>query len=413
MLFYQRRRCKPIVAVLYVWLILPSVVIANGVETLISELQHPSWTVRRDAAKQLGTLQWGDLPPDNVVIEALAAALVDKETIVRQAAATALGRLSTVSDRIVPLLIKALTDRATGVRETAAKALGQLGAEAKEAVPALTKVFTNHSENSSLRTIAIEALGCMGPAASAAIPQLIAEVTDYRNRSALRIAAAEALGSMGPSASCAAPVLSQILADYSNSSALRHAAATALGYVGSSNQDAVHVLVDTLSDPDAEVREAAAGALGELSVEEASAASELPSLDLTVLRLLGTTIVPLRTLAEWLGAAVAFDPVARTVTIRARLRNIVLRIKSATALVDGRDVSLPVPVFVFEDTTMVPLRFLAECCGTAVDWYANTQEIVLSADARKTRVKVPPTLPETETLLLEAAGLIDPVIPRK
>jgi hypothetical protein len=367
-------RIKLFVVTLCLFLPLWGVVVnAQSVSVLVDELRHPTWTVRRDAAKQLGALDWGDLTPDSSVIEALAACLSDREPAVRLAAATA---------------------------------LGDIGPAAEEAVPALAKVFTNQNNSSDLRAAAVRALGFVGPAAGDAVPEMIGVLTNYHNRSDLRQAAAEALGAMGPAAHSAAPALAQSLADYNNTSAVRQAAATALGHVGSPNEETVHVLVDTLTDPDTTVREAAAGALEELRIEVTSVAPNVPTLDITAWRLTGVTLIPLRAVAEWLGASVAFDPLTRTVTVRDETHHIVLHIGATAAMVDGVDTQLPLPVFIFEEITMVPLRFLAESAGATVEWHAATQEIILSVPEKKARIQLPPTPPETEQALAEAAGLI-------
>ncbi|MGI6608904.1 MAG: copper amine oxidase N-terminal domain-containing protein [Limnochordia bacterium] len=83
-------------------------------------------------------------------------------------------------------------------------------------------------------------------------------------------------------------------------------------------------------------------------------------------------------MAEWLGASVAFDPLTRTVTVRDETHHIISHIGATAATVDGVDTQLPLPVFIFEEITMVPLRFLAESAGATVEWHAATQEIILS-----------------------------------
>ena len=88
----------------------------------------------------------------------------------------------------------------------------------------------------------------------------------------------------------------------------------------------------------------------------------------------GRTLVPVRLIAEKLGAAVTWVPDTRQVLILESGRNIVLTLGSSTALVNGQTVELPggVPAGVVKwdglESTMVPLRFVSEQLGATVDW---------------------------------------------
>ena len=86
----------------------------------------------------------------------------------------------------------------------------------------------------------------------------------------------------------------------------------------------------------------------------------------------GRTLVPVRLIAEKLGAAVTWVPDTRQVLILESGRNIVLTLGSSTALVNGQTVELPggVPAGVVKwdglESTMVPLRFVSEQLGATV-----------------------------------------------
>lgn len=90
------------------------------------------------------------------------------------------------------------------------------------------------------------------------------------------------------------------------------------------------------------------------------------------------TMVPLRLVGEGMGAAVEWQPSSKTVTIRLDGRTIEMTIGRREALVDGGRVALDQPVQVVRGRTMVPLRFVAEHLGLAVEWRQSSRTILLS-----------------------------------
>lgn len=80
----------------------------------------------------------------------------------------------------------------------------------------------------------------------------------------------------------------------------------------------------------------------------------------------GRTLVPIRRVAEALGATVDWKD--GTVMIRKGGKTVVLRIGDPSAEVDGRQVSLDVPAKLSGGRTLVPLRFVGEAFGMAVDY---------------------------------------------
>ena len=90
---------------------------------------------------------------------------------------------------------------------------------------------------------------------------------------------------------------------------------------------------------------------------------------------LGTrTMVPIRTVAEALGATVLWPQGSNQVILRKGADTIVLTLGSADAVVNGQAVPLPdgVPACVVKhqgvERTMVPLRFVSEQLGAQVGW---------------------------------------------
>ena len=83
----------------------------------------------------------------------------------------------------------------------------------------------------------------------------------------------------------------------------------------------------------------------------------------------GRTLVPVRLIAENLGASVTWVPDTRQVILQKGADTIVLTLGSAQALVNGQAVTLPdgIPAGVVKwegkESTMVPLRFVSEQLG--------------------------------------------------
>lgn len=89
------------------------------------------------------------------------------------------------------------------------------------------------------------------------------------------------------------------------------------------------------------------------------------------------TLVPIRHIAEAVGATVTWDQATRTARISHGSRLIEIRIGERTALVDGTPVALDVPAQIRENRTFVPLRFVSESLGFVVTWDESTRTVHL------------------------------------
>lgn len=95
----------------------------------------------------------------------------------------------------------------------------------------------------------------------------------------------------------------------------------------------------------------------------------------------GRTLLPIRYVAEPLGATVSWDPAAQKATVALGENRVELWIGRHTARVNG--VTVPIdpanpavaPLTVPPGRTMLPLRFIAEVLGCRVDWNATAQEV--------------------------------------
>ena len=96
----------------------------------------------------------------------------------------------------------------------------------------------------------------------------------------------------------------------------------------------------------------------------------------------GRTMVPLRAIAESIGAVVSFDPKTQRIDITKETTSIQLWIGKPKALVNGAEVDIdsdkPVSPVIIQGRTFLPLRFTGETLGFKVDWDASTQRITLT-----------------------------------
>ena len=89
------------------------------------------------------------------------------------------------------------------------------------------------------------------------------------------------------------------------------------------------------------------------------------------------TVLPIRVIAEALGASVSWNEAEQTVTIVKGEMTIVIYIGQAFALVNGEPVALDQPAFIENGRTYLPLRFIMENLGAEVTWDALTQKVTI------------------------------------
>lgn len=98
----------------------------------------------------------------------------------------------------------------------------------------------------------------------------------------------------------------------------------------------------------------------------------------------GSTLVPFRKLFETLGFEVKWketESSQQAIGIKDGL-TIVLTINSTTAIVNGKNVSLDVPAQILNGSTLVPLRFVAENSGYQVSYSRSGNEATVRIDER-------------------------------
>jgi len=89
------------------------------------------------------------------------------------------------------------------------------------------------------------------------------------------------------------------------------------------------------------------------------------------------TFLPIRLIAEFLGATVTWNEAEQAVTIVNNDTEIVIYIGQAFALVNGEPVQLDAPAFIQNDRTYLPVRFIAENLGAEVLWDGVNQTVTV------------------------------------
>jgi hypothetical protein len=85
----------------------------------------------------------------------------------------------------------------------------------------------------------------------------------------------------------------------------------------------------------------------------------------------GRTLVPVRAIAESLGAIVNFDSTTNTVTITKDSKTIQIVLGQTKVYVNGQEVTLDVPAESISNRTFVPIRFIAQTLGNIVKYDDN------------------------------------------
>ena len=89
------------------------------------------------------------------------------------------------------------------------------------------------------------------------------------------------------------------------------------------------------------------------------------------------TMLPARFVAEALGAKVTWNDTTKKVTIATTDKTLEIYVGSSFAFVDNEAVMLDAPAFIENGRTYLPVRFIAEGLGAAVQWDADTQEVTI------------------------------------
>ncbi|NLC57826.1 MAG: hypothetical protein GX774_13400 [Armatimonadetes bacterium] len=92
----------------------------------------------------------------------------------------------------------------------------------------------------------------------------------------------------------------------------------------------------------------------------------------------GTTLIPLRFVVEALGARMTWDPRAREAVIVYEGQRTVIQAGEDTLVAGDRSIQLRTPVQVIQGRTMVPLRAVAESLGATLRWDPATRTVYVT-----------------------------------
>jgi len=91
----------------------------------------------------------------------------------------------------------------------------------------------------------------------------------------------------------------------------------------------------------------------------------------------GRTYIPVRYLADALGATTEWDPATQTATLTLGDKSVVLVIGSKVEKVNGADVTMDVAPEIVNNRTMLPARYVAEGLGYQVGWNGVTKQVII------------------------------------
>ncbi len=105
----------------------------------------------------------------------------------------------------------------------------------------------------------------------------------------------------------------------------------------------------------------------------------------------GRTLIPVRFVTEDLGATVEWNAQDREVYITKDGVNIMIRIGQEIILVNGRTKTMDTKAIIKEDRTYVPIRYVAEELGATVGWDASTRTVIITTVGGSTDPTPTPT----------------------
>ena len=92
----------------------------------------------------------------------------------------------------------------------------------------------------------------------------------------------------------------------------------------------------------------------------------------------GVAMLPVRFVAECLGADVTWDDAKKTALIVSEETEIKIVVGALVAFVNGEAKVLDTPVFIKYARTYLPVRFIAEALGAEADWNSETSTVVIT-----------------------------------
>lgn len=94
----------------------------------------------------------------------------------------------------------------------------------------------------------------------------------------------------------------------------------------------------------------------------------------------GRTMVPIRVVAEALGADVEWVQNTQQIIMTRAGVTVTMTLNSTTATIDGEAVEMDVAPYATEGRTLIPARYVAEFFGQKVDWDGNRRQVLITED---------------------------------
>lgn len=91
----------------------------------------------------------------------------------------------------------------------------------------------------------------------------------------------------------------------------------------------------------------------------------------------GRTMVPIRAIIEAMGGTVQWDEADQRVTLESSGHTVIMWLDQKDILVDGVSSAVDVAPVAINSRTMLPVRFVVENVGCAIEWIGSTQEIII------------------------------------
>lgn len=92
----------------------------------------------------------------------------------------------------------------------------------------------------------------------------------------------------------------------------------------------------------------------------------------------GRTLIELRSVAEALGAAIAWDADTQKVTLTSGMQTVAIRINQSSYHVNGSAKTMDTAAVIESGHTMVPVRVIAEALGAAVSYDSATRTVTIT-----------------------------------
>ncbi|TFB14193.1 hypothetical protein E3U55_14180 [Filobacillus milosensis] len=102
----------------------------------------------------------------------------------------------------------------------------------------------------------------------------------------------------------------------------------------------------------------------------------------------GRTLLPLRSIFEAVGAKVTWDNATKKVGATRGNITIGLQIDSTVATFNGASITLDTPPQIINSKTMVPVRFIAESVGADISWDQENRIVTIKLDGQELIIKI-------------------------